>query len=226
MENEIDGLAAERHVDSLFDDLDDAIMQAMPELTAKLLMYSAEKAPSIDEEYQILMRGDDQQAEGIPPREGGRSADTDGRTRLIKPESTYLQIAMMDAENNAVVRGMNCYIGNVAYLNAVTYFEYENANQSTKEVVARHRVGPYFKFLDYGAAAGKVLVITPHTTTQDGIHRYPLRPNDGGKPATMQMIKAFPVFAMFDPTELRIQAQVFLTTVCAKLGPGRASNYF
>lgn len=184
--------------------------QAAKALEAAAIALKADavlRAPTIDEEYDALMAEDGGSA--AVPRAGDRSADQDGRVRLQKPESTYLQNAIANPEN-LVIEGMRLFFGNYPFLLSQTMYTYVNRHRVGKgHEEIEHEVGPYFDTLEQGGSKDIVPVFARR-----------LRPVDDNKhPGVDQMHKTFASIPhnIFAPLVLKAVAVQALETALAEM---------
>jgi len=162
------------------------IAAAMPNMAEVIQKIVVERSPTIDEEYAALMVGDGNPSNvALVPRGPGGSADSDlPRRRLIKDESTYLQMInaspankMTDAEN------LRFGVGFLPMLLENTRYKYINVQAGAP--VEKNGPGPYFGAFEFGtlnvdaiAARGSVNPnVGPRAVSRKG-KVYPLLPSD------------------------------------------------
>lgn len=211
---EVDGSGATAHWERLYKIIQDKVSETMPQVAEELGLSALSRAPTIDQEYNMLMAEDGETA--AVPRDGDRSGDTDDRIRLDKPESTYMHNAVM-APGNMEWDASNVYFGNIGFLNLCATYRYRNlrrTGKNTHEPSEWHEVGPYFEQLD----AGGEKLIVPVFILGNG-HKYRLRPvDDEHDPGLDSMHKAFPAHNMFNPASLESAVRATLRTALAEIG--------
>lgn len=205
---------------ALWTKINESLLAVMPAVAADMIAVASSRAPSMDEEYAEL----NAEAGEAPlvGRAGGQSADSDGRTRFIKSEDTYLANAVNDPAN-VMTLGLSVSVGNKAYLNAATHFKYTNlvSHGGTKT----YEVGPYFDMFDSGTSGAAVeglittFVVSPH----DG-GDYPLRPGEGSDGERATMIKSIRSRDMFSKFILAQAARAVITRALAEVGPSESSS--
>jgi hypothetical protein len=208
----VDSSVAEAHAKRLQTLIQERIAATMPKVAEAVTLSALSRAPTVDEEYAELMAGEGGTVE--VPREGNQSADTDGRIRLHKLESTYLENAIPNPENRMILENSVSF-GNLFFLNECTKFSYYNKqyiDKHTTELSEEHVVGPYFNGIEYGASAN----IVPVFILANG-HSYPLRPANEPDPGVPEMVKSFSVHYMFNPASLESAARGIIKTALAEL---------
>lgn len=193
---------------------------ALPEVAVALALNAQTRAPSVDSEYNELMAGSGEQA--MVPRSGDRSADTDGRIRLEKPESTYIWNTIVSPVNFQI-NGHMLRFGNLMWLNENAYFSYTNLravgghgkNHVTEYETETYRKSGYFEAFEYGSVGSSAMVYPSHQL-QNG-HAYPLRPGEGPDGAKTSMYKPISAHFMFMPFLLKEVADLTLTTALRKI---------
>jgi len=186
----IDTGATEK-TDRLLEDLERAVVGALPELLDALLADVRTRTPTVDEEYQALMLGEYGNEDlTLVPREGDRSADTDGRVRLYKPVQTYLEYAINSPQNIEVDETTHwVQVGNLAFLESQSYFDYQNEGHDP------HTKGPYFEAFETGSDPGPT--VTPRFTGKGPSGSYPLTPNEDKTQRKGSMVKPIKEHGMF-----------------------------
>jgi hypothetical protein len=224
---------AHSHATQLSTLIKERMARSMTEVAEAMTASAKSRAPSMDEEYREL----NAESGGVPmvDRSGDSSADSDGRKRFIKPESTYLTNAVMNLELNTQVIAdhgvIGVRIGHLPFLNQVTHFSYINLGAEKGEVEHTVPSSPeigYFTMMEGGTAGAAVdngittFTVYPHDRKENG-HFYPLRPGEGEDGTRKSMVKTITGRQMFMPLFLQQAAGAVLRSALAELGPARSS---
>lgn len=215
---------AHNHASRLSDMIRHRMSETMPMIVEACISDAAERAPTVDEEYNELNAESGQSA--LVPRAGDRSNDSDGRTRFLKPETTYLKNAIVNLlENSRTMSEGGIFIvsvGSERYLNRVSHFSYINLGANggviKHTVPASPDVG-YFTMFEAGIAGFEV---RPHTVRKNGTP-YSLKPGEGEDDERDSMVKSITGRHMFMPLYLQKAAGAVLLNALAEIGPGRAT---
>jgi hypothetical protein len=208
----VNSAGAEARAASIKALLEQRLAAAMPRVVDALTAIAVAASPSIDEEYDALMA--EEGGSAAVPRAGDRSGDKDDRTRLIKPEETYLQNAVANPAN-CLIDGTSVFFGNVPFLETQTTYNYINIQRTShrEHEEVEHQVGPYLFALLEGGSKTIVPVFAYR-------HKYKLRPIDDNKDKgrdSMEKSFASVPHQIFAPFVLLAAARETLTTALAEM---------
>lgn len=207
---------AREHADRLKELIKKTVSESMFEAGVAMLKVAADRAPSVDEEYNELNA--ESGGTALVPRSGDTSSDTDGRTRFIKPEVSYLKNAIPNTSNMRVLKS-RVRVGNLTFLNNVTKFKYRNLGAGGGTI--ENTVGPYFQMFEGGTAGAAVEGGITTFTVVPRKDSYPLRPGEGPDGVRKTMIKSIRGRAMFSPLVLGKAASAVIKKALAEIGPSK-----
>jgi hypothetical protein len=172
----------------LFEELRERLPRVLELAGAEIAKQCAERAPSVDEEFQTMMFGGNSVV----------GSQDDGRARLVKPLEDYLSVFMPLSYR---VEGLQLGIGNIADLDRISSYEYINLRGNAKEKIGveasdeiEHVVTwPFWEAWENG---GK-FVVKPKFPSQTKGRGYPLKPTDSRADNSWIMLKSIPAHSMY-----------------------------
>lgn len=213
----IDDSGALDHISELKSAMQEAMIESALLLEKELLVDAASRAPTMDEEYRELNASSGE--EPMVGRAGNTSADTDGRVRFIKDESTYLKNCIVDPANAQLTdtgKSVGVKVGNRLFLSMNSHFKYKNLGKNKGTI--ENQVGPYYDMFEGGTAGAAVNSegITMFIVEPRG--DYPLRPGEDEAGTKKTMLKSITARLMFHAPYLITAAKAVVTRVLSKLG--------
>lgn len=213
----VDDSGAQRHASQMLERIREAVRVASLVAADVVVVEALARTPTVDREYDILMQGENGGASPVP-RSGDQSADTDGRTRLSKLESTYLANVVPSPLNRSYVissEHVGFRFGNMPLLEASTVFSYTN---KTSDGPKTYTLGPYFMNWEYGS----IRTVSPVGRRHSDGGYYPLRPDETSTLKSMDKSVA-PKGIFLGPLLLEAFANTFQAELQA-LGPVHRSH--
>ena len=196
MANEVNASGAEARLKALMQRLRDQIPEHLRVVGESLAQQASERAPSPDEEYDVMMRGDGDNAGvdliGSPSSQGYGS----GRTRFVKPLGEYLQpFILQDVHQDGLMVG----VGEIALLNDISNYFWVNVDGT--EYLSDPEV-PFWEGWEDGAPG---IIVSAHGA-------YPLQPDNQlhREPPLMTMEKDIPKMQMFGGVDVETTANTIL----------------
>lgn len=178
----------------IFNVTQERIQRALPAVAALAAAQIAERAPSHEQEYELIMRGLGDDVDLIP-LSGDTSADPDGRQRFNRAPGMWLREQIVDPVNVRVNLGsLTISLGNMESLVANTVFSYTNHGRYGSTTYTSNFGGNLFPLLEFGGAY-----------TVQAVHAQRLAPDADKTHRRSSMTKSFQGFRMyssFDPAVL------------------------
>lgn len=179
---------------TIFGVTQERIQSALPAIAALAAAEIAERAPSHEQEYEMIMRGMGADVDLIP-LSGDSSADPDGRQRFNRAPGMWLREQIVSPVNVRVNLGnLTISLGNMESLIANSVFSYTNHGRSGSTTYTSNFDGNLFPLLEFGGAY-----------TVQAVHAQRLAPDANKSHRRSSMTKSFQGFRMyssFDPAVL------------------------